>query len=59
MSEHEGSGPLGPPLIGALLRLPWETVRRRLLERLHERGFDDLAAPHLNVLRRSTVEGAG
>ncbi len=42
-------GPFGPPLIGALLRLPWETVRRRMLERLHERGFDDLEAAHLSV----------
>jgi DNA-binding MarR family transcriptional regulator len=41
----------GPPLIGALLRMPWEVVRRRMLERLHERGFDDLELPHLNVLQ--------
>jgi DNA-binding MarR family transcriptional regulator len=45
------ASPLGPPLIGALLRMPWEEVRRRMLERLHERGFDDLEAPHLNVLQ--------
>jgi DNA-binding MarR family transcriptional regulator len=31
--------------------MPWETVRRRMLERLHERGFDDLDAPHLNLLQ--------
>jgi DNA-binding MarR family transcriptional regulator len=41
--------PFGPPLIGALLRAPWEAVRRRMLERLHERGFDDLDAAHVNV----------
>ena len=41
--------PFGPPLIGALLRVPWERVRRRMLERLHERGFDDLDAAHLSV----------
>ncbi len=44
-------GPFGPPLIGALLRIPWETVRRRMLERLHERGFDDLDAAHLSVFQ--------
>lgn len=44
------AAPLGPPLIGALLRIPWEAVRRRMLDRLHERGFDDLDAPHINVL---------
>lgn len=47
----ETSAPVGPPLIGALLRLPWETVRWRMLQHLHERGFDDLDAPHLNVLQ--------
>ena len=45
----DGSATFGPPLIGALLRAPWEAVRRRMLERLHEQGFDDLDAPHLNV----------
>ncbi|MDX6425796.1 MAG: hypothetical protein QOD52_1201 [Gaiellaceae bacterium] len=40
-----------PPLIGALLRMPWEIVRVRMLERLHARGYDDLDAPHLNVLQ--------
>ena len=41
----------GPPLIGALLRMPLETVRRRMLERLHENGFDDLEPAHLVVLQ--------
>jgi hypothetical protein len=36
--------PFGPPLIGALLRMPWEAVQRHMLERLHERGFDDFDA---------------
>ncbi len=40
-----------PPLIGALLRIPWETVRRRMIEGLHERGFTDLNAAHLAVLQ--------
>jgi len=30
----------GPPMIGALLRMPWERVVQRMLERLHEQGFD-------------------
>ena len=45
----DGAATFGPPLIGALLRAPWEAVRRRMLDRLHEQGFDDLDAPHLNV----------
>jgi DNA-binding MarR family transcriptional regulator len=40
-----------PPLIGALLRLPWEAVQRHMLERLHERGFADLDAAYLNVFQ--------
>jgi DNA-binding MarR family transcriptional regulator len=48
----------GPPLIGALLRMPWEAVQRRMLERLHERGFDDLDAAHLNVFQYPGPEGA-
>jgi DNA-binding MarR family transcriptional regulator len=51
------SAPLGPPLIGALLRVPFETVRRRMLERLHERGFDELDAAHLNVLQYPCPQG--
>jgi DNA-binding MarR family transcriptional regulator len=43
--------PFGPPLIGALLRLPWEAVQRQMLQRLHERGFDDLDSAHLNVFQ--------
>ena len=47
-----------PPLIGALLRMPWEAVQRRMLERLHERGFDDLTAAHLNVFQYPGPQGA-
>ncbi len=43
--------PVRPPLIGALLRMPWESVRERMLLGLHEAGFDDLVAAHLNVLQ--------
>jgi DNA-binding MarR family transcriptional regulator len=41
----------GPPLIGALLRMPWERAHERLLAGLHERGFTDLGAAHLGVLQ--------
>src|SRR3954465_7580732 len=41
----------GPPLIGALLRMPWERVTERLLAGLRERGFTDLGASHLAVLQ--------
>src|SRR5689334_309975 len=40
-----------PPLIGALLRVPFKTVRDRMLAGLHERGFTDLVAAHLDVFQ--------
>lgn len=43
------TGLFGPPLIGALLRMPWEAVRSRMLERLHSNGFADFDASYLNV----------
>ena len=49
--DRRAEHPFGPPLIGALLRLPWEAVQQRMLERLHERGFDDLDSAHLNVFQ--------
>lgn len=53
-----GAGPFGPALIGALLRIPWETVRRRMLERLHDRGFDDLDVSHLALFQFPGPQGA-
>jgi DNA-binding MarR family transcriptional regulator len=50
--------PFGPPLIGALLRMPLETVRRRMLERLHESGFTDLEPAHLIVLQYPGPQGS-
>ncbi len=50
--------PFGPPLIGALLRVPWEAIQRRMLERLHERGFTDLDAAHLLVFQYPGPQGA-
>jgi DNA-binding MarR family transcriptional regulator len=47
----------GPPRIGALLRMPVDAVHQRMLERLHERGFDDLAAAHLTVLQYPGPQG--
>ena len=46
------------PLIGALLRIPWEEVRCRMLERLHERGFDDFDRAHLALFQYPGPDGA-
>jgi len=56
-TNRPGTSPYGPPLIGALLRMSVETVRERMLERLHERGFDDLAPAHLIVMQYPGPQG--
>jgi DNA-binding MarR family transcriptional regulator len=38
--------------------MPWETVRERMLERLHEHGLDDLDAAHLTVFQYPGPQGA-
>lgn len=42
---------ISPPLIGALLREPWQVVRDHMLAGLHADGFADLTSAHLNVLQ--------
>ena len=49
--------PFGPPLIGALLRMPLQVVQGRMLDRLHEHGFTDLEAAHLIVLQYPGPQG--
>src|SRR5215208_5064792 len=58
-TNSAGSGePFGPPMIGALLRTPWEAVQQRMLERLHDHGFADLDFAHLNVFQYPGPQGA-
>jgi len=46
-----GDAPLGPPLIGALLRIPVDMVTRRMLAALHEHGFTDMDPSLVAVFR--------
>src|SRR3954470_19955609 len=48
----------GPPMVGALLRTPWEAVQQRMLERLPDHGFTDLDFAHLNVFQYPGPHGA-
>jgi DNA-binding MarR family transcriptional regulator len=48
---------LGPPLLGALMRMPVDEIRVRMLTALHEQGFDDLTPAHLIVLRWPGPDG--
>ena len=50
-SSEISAEPLGPPMIGALLRFPWEAVQEHMLRRLHERGFDDFDPSYLIVVQ--------
>ena len=49
--------PFGPPLIGALLRIPWEAVQQHMLDRLHAGGFDDFDAAYLTVFQYPGPQG--
>jgi DNA-binding MarR family transcriptional regulator len=48
---------LGPPLIGALLRMPVDAVVARMLAGLHDAGFTDIVPAHLNVFRYPGPQG--
>jgi DNA-binding MarR family transcriptional regulator len=48
----------GPPLIGALLRMPWDAVQQHMLDRLHESGFEDFDAAYLTVFQYPGPQGA-
>ena len=56
-SSEIDSKPFGPPMIGALLRVPWEAVQAHMLKRLHERGFDDFDPAYLPVVRYPGPQG--
>jgi DNA-binding MarR family transcriptional regulator len=48
---------VGPPMIGALLRMPLDAVMARMLAGLHADGFADINAAHLPVLRWPGPDG--
>jgi DNA-binding MarR family transcriptional regulator len=56
-TSDENAEAFGPPLIGALLRVPWEAVQRHMLERLHQSGFEDFDAAYLTVFRYPGPQG--
>src|SRR5262245_22826888 len=58
MNSRTDAEPSGPPLIGALLRVPWEAVQRHMLERLHERGYDDFDPAYLAIFRYPGPQGS-
>ena len=55
---REEEKPFGPPLIGALLRMPWDAVQQHMLDRLHESGFTDFDSAYLTVFQYPGPQGA-
>ena len=50
--------PIGDgPLLGALLRMPLDAVRQRMLDDLHAAGFTDFVPAHSAVLRYPGPQG--
>src|SRR3954452_21972862 len=47
----------GPPMIGALLRAPWEAVQSHMLRRLHENGCADFDVAYLPVFGYPGAQG--
>jgi DNA-binding MarR family transcriptional regulator len=58
IAAPEQSEQFGPPLIGALLRMPWEAVQEHMLARLHVGGFADFDSSYLTVFRFPGPQGA-
>jgi DNA-binding MarR family transcriptional regulator len=57
MDTPPSTNRLGPPLLGALLRMPVDEIRERMLGALHAKGFTDLIPAHLIVLRWPGPDG--
>src|SRR5579862_3313031 len=55
--EVADAEPFSPPLIGALLRMPWEAVQEHMLARLHAEGFADFDPSYLTVFRYPSPHG--
>src|SRR3954468_17623307 len=51
LTDAEPEYPLGPPLIGALTRIPADAFVARILVDLHVAGFTDLVPAHFAVMR--------
>src|ERR1044071_5865024 len=49
--------PPPPPLIGALLRVPANTILRRLIADLNASGFEELRLPHMAGLQYPGPDG--
>ena len=56
-ASADSEEPFGGPLIGALLRVPWEAVQEHMLDRLHAEGFTDFDPSYLTVFRYPSPHG--
>lgn len=49
--------PAAPPLLGGLLRVGWQQVRRQMADDIEAAGFTDLQDAHLSVFQYPGPEG--
>ncbi len=58
-STAQVGSPVSPKdmLIGALLRVPSQSIHRRIIKELNDAGFDDLRLPHMAVLQFPGPDG--
>jgi DNA-binding MarR family transcriptional regulator len=47
----------GPPFFGALLRIVWQHVRDRMLQAIHDAGFNDFQEAHFAVFSYPLPDG--
>lgn len=57
MTRRDVRDRIADPLIGPLLRVPWQAIRKRIVDGLAEKGFGDVSAAHLGVLQHPTPDG--
>ncbi len=56
MQSDNGAEPR-PPFFGALLRMTWQGVRDRMLQAIHQAGFDDFQEAHFAVFSYPLPDG--
>lgn len=57
MPRTQSKAFLRPPFVGALLRLPWQAVRNRLLRAFRDAGFGDIGPSHFGVIQYPAPDG--
>jgi DNA-binding MarR family transcriptional regulator len=57
LSRHDPRELIADPLIGPLLRVPWQAIRARIIAGLAASGYVDIGPAHLSILQHPTPDG--